>query len=161
MQSALHRLLAKGFAAVHPRVRILVISRNDPPAEMAGLTAKRRLRIIHADELRFNRLETKQFLAVLSGRQADDRTLNAVYHQTQGWAAGIVLLAGNRLNSAIGTANATTTLPLELFNYFAVELFNRQSTDIRNVLLKTAHLPPDDGRKCRCTGRDTPHRTDS
>ena len=140
-QSALHGLLAKGFAAVPPQVRILVISRNDPPPEMAGLKARRRLGIIHAEELRFNRSETKQFLAVLSGQQTDDQALDAVYQQTQGWAAGIVLLAGNRLNRPLDAVNATTPLPLGLFNYFAIELFNRQSTDIRNVLLKTAHLP--------------------
>jgi LuxR family transcriptional regulator, maltose regulon positive regulatory protein len=140
-QSTLHRLLAKGFTAVHPRVRILVISRNDPPPEMAGLNARRRLGIIHADELRFNRSETKQFLAILSGQQADDRTLDAVYNQTQGWAAGIVLLSDNTKNKSIYDANATTILPICLFNYFGVELFNRQSADIRNVLLKTAHLP--------------------
>ncbi|WP_319522574.1 BTAD domain-containing putative transcriptional regulator [uncultured Desulfosarcina sp.] len=140
-QSTLHRLLAKGFAAVHPRVRILVISRNDPPPEMAGLRARRRLGIIHADELRFNRSETEQFLAVLAGQQTDDRTLDAVYNQTQGWAAGIVLLSGNLKNKTIDSVNATTILPICLFNYFAVELFNRQTADIRHVLLKTAHLP--------------------
>ncbi|WP_054700772.1 hypothetical protein [Desulfosarcina cetonica] len=140
-QSTMHRFLAKGFSAVHPQVRILVISRNDPPPEMAGLKAKRQLCIIHADELRFDRAETKQLLAILSGRPVDDRTLGAVYNQTQGWAVGIVLLAGNRGAEAVDAAKSSPVLPLGVFNYFAVELFHRQSADIQHVLLKTAHLP--------------------
>ena len=140
-QSPLHALLGKGFAAAQPQVRILVISRSDPPPEMAGLKARRRLRVIHADELRFNRSETKQFATLLSGRVMDERTLNTLHAHVQGWAAGIVLLAGNRRQVTEASFKQSSTLPAGLFNYFAVELFNRQPADIQLFFLKTAHLP--------------------
>ena len=140
-QSPLHTLLKKGFAAVQPQVRILVISRSDPPPEMAVLKAKRRLSVIHAEELRFNRSETKQFVTLLSGRVMDEQTLGALHTRTQGWAAGIVLLAGDRHPVTAASFEQTSALPTGLFNYFAVELFNRQPADIQQFFLKTAHLP--------------------
>ena len=139
--SPVHTLLAKGFDAIQPQIRALVISRSDPPPEMAASLAKRRLHVMHADEMRFNRKETKQFISVLSGKAMDDRTLNAVHGCTQGWAAGIVLLSGNLRQEALNGFEPSSALPTDLFNYFAVELFNRQTDDIQSFLLKTAHLP--------------------
>ena len=133
--ASVHALLASGFTAFHPKVRALVLSRSDPPPAMAGLLAKRRLHVMHADELRFSREETRQFISVLSGKTMDERTLCAVHDYTQGWAAGIVLLAGDLRHDFLAA------LPVDLFNYFAVELFNQQTTDIQSFLLKTAHLP--------------------
>ena len=139
--ASIHGLLARGFTALHAQVRALVLSRSDPPPAMAGPLAKRRLQVMHADELRFDRKETRQFITVLSGKTMDERTLNAVHDYTQGWAAGIVLLAGDLRQDTLEAFKPSSALPVDLFNYFAVELFNRQKTDIQSFLLETAHLP--------------------
>src|SRR5262249_24104180 len=71
-----------------------------------------------------------------------ERTLLRLFEQSEGWAAGLTLmLEGISLVGAEDVPEAIAAETREaVFNYFAGTLFDKQPSDARQVLLRTAFL---------------------
>ena len=117
----------------------ILISRGDPPPEMARLRASRAVATLGWEDLRLTREET----AAIARRRLPDlphETLDQLYAKTQGWAAGLVLmLEQSRVSAAIADPPDLSSGQL-VFDYLAGEIFQKSDPGTQEFLLRTAYL---------------------
>lgn len=134
--SQLHDVMRAALETLPPGVRVLVISRGDPPAALARLRVNQALSVIGWDELRLTREEAGSIAA----RRRPGFTLEAVdalYARTQGWAAGLMLmLEQGKVSEPPGLSSRQL-----VFDYLAGEVFQKSDARTQQFLLHTAYLP--------------------
>ncbi len=164
-----HDLLAQHIRNMPEGLRLFIISRNHPPACFARLMANGLCSRLGWEELRFTLEETRAFLqerkTVKQGkgdnREADDARAQpeAFHHWTQGWIAGMVLMAGATGIPSAWSTRSPHTAPSDssasnpyhrldrsrntqvLFNYFASEVMTALTREMGSFLMKTALFP--------------------
>jgi ATP/maltotriose-dependent transcriptional regulator MalT/DNA-binding SARP family transcriptional activator len=139
--SALSELLSKASENVPEGLRIIFISRSDPPQSMARLQLHNRLAQIDGEDFRLTREETTQLVSNYVEGHVDPEVIDTLHARCQGWMAGVILILnqqkGQRLLSEVVHASRNEVL----FDYFAGEIFQSESPDVQNLLLSTAFLP--------------------
>lgn len=136
LQSPLVELVKLLVSVLPPRGRLLVLSRNRPPAAFARHIALGELRLIGPAELRFTLEEARELAHALGCK--DDALIAESVHRARGWAAGIVLL----LQPGLAHRASGPLLPEQvLFDFFAAELYAQLEPQARTVLLRTAFVP--------------------
>jgi ATP/maltotriose-dependent transcriptional regulator MalT/DNA-binding SARP family transcriptional activator len=137
--SPFHGVLRDALAALPAGGNAILISRGDPPAEMARLRASRAVATLGWDELRLTRDETDA-IARQRRRGLPADALERLYARTQGWAAGLVLMLEQaKMSGAIGDAPDLSTRQL-VFDYLAGEIFQKTDGGTQELLLNTAYL---------------------
>ena len=139
--SIFHNVLNTGLSAIPEGLNVAILSRSDPPAAYAGLRAAGEMSLLTWDDIRLTADESNAIAMLKAGRDIPVEILSQLYQTTDGWAAGLVLLMESR-----GVKDFDHRLPdglaqEEIFGYFASELFNRDSQENRDFLVKTAFLP--------------------
>ncbi len=138
--SPLHEVLRMAIQELPPGGCLVLISRNDPPANLARLRANRALAFIGWDELRLTREETESIVAQRLPR-LPPASLEALYTRTEGWAAGLVLMLEQaRSGGSMAAAPAAPTRKL-VFDYLAGEIFQKSNARTQQFLIHTAYLP--------------------
>ena len=120
---------------------LVLISRTGPPPALSRPLANRAMTLLEREELRFNRSEAEELLRKSYAQAVPEQLIPQVYERTEGWAAGLVLLA---LSIARETALPRSAGELhyeKIFDYFASEIFEKISRETQVFLLKTAFLP--------------------
>jgi hypothetical protein len=150
-QADLHVVVREALAERPADAVAVVVSRSDPPAELARLRANRQLLALDWDELRLSGEEGEALAAVL--RPGPSRDAGALVARCDGWAAGLVLLldlASWQAPDAIGPRSRQA-----LFDYFMTELFDRLPARMRELLLCVCAPPWIDAPMARAlTGHD-------
>ncbi|MCB8972205.1 MAG: AAA family ATPase [Ardenticatenaceae bacterium] len=128
-----------------PDMHIVATSRYDPPLSLARLRLQGRLAEIRLDALRFNHTETQTWLNDILQLNLSPTDLARLQTHTEGWAAGLRLLALslNQLDSEAGRAYFLQHLSQSgrhLFDFLAEEILNHQPPELRRFLLVTAVL---------------------
>ncbi len=133
-----HEMIAIGLDLVPPGVKVVLISRDGPPAALARLQANDKLGQLAAEKLRFTRGESSQ---LVRGRVPglDGQGIEAIHVRAEGWAAGIILLLEQARIYGPGTA-ADPDLEM-VFDYFAGQILEPTAPATRRFLLETAFLP--------------------
>ncbi len=137
--SDFHKILACALSELPPGTRVMVLSRTEPPPEFARHRANGLIARIGWEDLRLTLDETR---LIASGPQELDPGLLQVLHErSEGWAAGLILMLEQFRQ--IGTVeHIARQESLEtVFNYFAGEIFERQSVETRDFLIRTCVLP--------------------
>ena len=116
--------------------KLIVISRERVPPAWARLLANQQLSTIEPKQLRFTRQEADDWATLCAEGSA---VSNALYEQTQGWAAGLVLLRETHC-SQLPLVNGVSNGDL-LFEYFSIEVLSQTPPESRELLLCTAFLP--------------------
>ncbi|WP_157237726.1 hypothetical protein [Desulfobacter curvatus] len=138
--SPLLMILSKAIEVLPSNVVTVIISRNNPPVEMARLKANRILYHIGADKLIFS-LNECQMLSELLDTELSCDEVNKLHGLTGGWCAGLILWL-MRLKLVPETRQlAETTIPDSVFDYFAGEVLAQIDDQTRRFLLQTALLP--------------------
>ena len=138
LESALHAVLEQAAQEMPDGASLIVISREDPPAEFARLDALDRLARIEWNDLKLT-LEEAAAIAALRF-QLDAPTLRSLYEISKGWAAGLTL-ALERMKRSGGELRQIQGEALEsVFNYFAGQIFNTAEPEVREFLMRTALL---------------------
>jgi LuxR family maltose regulon positive regulatory protein len=134
-----NEILRDALSEVRKNVRLIMISRGDPPATLARAQANGLIARLGWDELRLTPDELRSI--VLPIRDVDETTLALLQSQSGGWAVGLVLM----LEHVRARGVLRTTLPSETregtFNYFAEQVFDQLPVSTRELLLRTAFLP--------------------
>ncbi len=131
-------IVAAAAAALPPGVRLMVLSRHEPPPAFARLPANNLLTVVDDAALRFT-LDESCAIAALRGKTELDRpTLERLHLAASGWAAGLVLLLER---AALGAGAPARNEHQVLFDYFAAEIFFAFDTTTQRVLCQTALLP--------------------
>lgn len=122
-----------------PGARVLVLGRSAPPEACARLLAHGRMCVVDAATLAFSHDETGRLLAA-AGLAEPDKLCEPVLEFTQGWAAGIVLVASwlKRRPDAAARLDEMSQL---VAGYIATEVFTAFSEAERDTLLSVCALP--------------------
>lgn len=137
--SAFHGVLELALREVPEEVNVVVISREDPPAECVELVSTERLTRLDWDDLRLT-LEEARAIAALR-LDADDNTVRSLYQMSGGWAAGWTLSL-ERAKRLGPQADHLQGEALEsIFSYFSGQIFKTSAPETREFLIRTALLP--------------------
>jgi LuxR family maltose regulon positive regulatory protein len=121
-----------------PSLRLLLISRTEPPLPLARLRARAELGELHDLDLRFSLTEASRFYTEVMGLALDDTTLARIEARTEGWPAGAQLAA---LSLQAGHASELPSGDDRwIAEYLLVEVFGSRSEAQREFLLATALL---------------------
>jgi DNA-binding SARP family transcriptional activator len=138
--SPFHEIMDKGFAVARDGIRIVVISRDEPPTAFARLKASDRMNLLRSSDIRFT-LDESRDLAHGRNPKLDNECIRAMHEKTEGWAAGIILMLERGGFDGTRASSAADFDYERVFDYFAGELFTRTDKEVRDFLLKTAVLP--------------------
>jgi LuxR family maltose regulon positive regulatory protein len=124
--------------ALGPAQRLLCISRLPAPGALARALMHGQLRSIDWRDLR---LAPEDARAVAERRGFGDvPAIDALYRRADGWLAGFLLLLEGARSAAPERVPRGQQSEQVLFNYFATEIFCRESAAVRALLVSTAFL---------------------
>lgn len=139
--SQFHEVLYLGLSSLPPGISVVIISRIEPPAPYVAMEVKNKIRQIGWNELRLSLEESKKIAQREGIAASDSKMINWLREKTNGWVAGLVLLARAVRSKKIDFESLKDFPPGEIIYYFGNELFNQLDLPLQDFLLKTAFLP--------------------
>jgi DNA-binding SARP family transcriptional activator len=152
--AALFSALAEGLQALPEQVRVILVSREEPPAAFVSLSVRGELEVVDWSALRFTRGESARLIrarrragplgrAASAARRPVPGALESLYRLSGGWAAALVLLteSASQLpngSAALGDLSAEPARMRRVFDYLAAEIFERLDARTQKLLLATA-----------------------
>lgn len=137
-----HRLMEYLIAQMPPWLHLVVLTRSDPPWELARLRASGQVVELRMQQLRFSTQEAGAFLCALVGPHLADSEIAALNERTEGWIAGLkmasISLRGREDASAFVASFAGSHR--HIFDYLLEQVLDRQPPEVRTFLLKTSLL---------------------
>lgn len=118
------------------RLRLMIATRYDPPLSLPRLRVRRQVAEFHLDELRFTASEAELLFNTVLGLDVTAAQLALLIERTEGWAAGISLLAnslewiGSATDRAAFLDHVHRTNRV-VFEFLAEEVLNRQDPFVR------------------------------
>ncbi|MEP6969772.1 MAG: BTAD domain-containing putative transcriptional regulator [Betaproteobacteria bacterium] len=134
---ALHGAIAAALDEIPERARIVVISREPPPAPYARALAGQQVVIIDAVALRFRSDETGALLQLHERNWSAD----ALCQAADGWAAAMILMLASDTEPGPLEAARADDAPQRVFELFAGEVLEAMEPWQRQVLQRIAFLP--------------------
>ena len=124
------------------QLHLVIVSREDPLLPIPRLRARNKVLEIRQDDLQFTLEETIEFLTRIMGLNLTVEQASALERHTEGWIAGLQLAAlsmrGNSDHSEF--IEAFTGSSRFVLDYLIEEVFERQSPEMKDFLLKTSIL---------------------
>ncbi|HEX2911814.1 MAG TPA: LuxR C-terminal-related transcriptional regulator [Chloroflexia bacterium] len=144
-EPAIYLLLDYLLERLPPQMHLGIASRHDPPLGLARLRARGHLIEFRLEQLRFTSGEIENFLNEKLNLRLSPDNLRMLESHTEGWAAGLRILA-NSLDRLAEEPEREAFLEelyhtdRYLFDYLAEEVLNQQDAETRNFLLQTSIL---------------------
>ena len=133
-------------------LHLVLITRTDPDLPLAILRVRDELIEIDTTNLRFNQEEIEAFLRTATQADFPSSTVAKLLQKTEGWAAGLRLLAlslhnksGPEIERLIETFSGSNRY---VADYLTKEVFESQPEDIQSFLLKTCFFMRLTGSLC-------------
>jgi LuxR family maltose regulon positive regulatory protein len=139
--SMLHEVLHNGLSVVPADVSVLLISRQSPPQGFARQLANNAMGSLGWDDIRLTKAETAGIAQLHFRRKISQEVTTQLHAATDGWAAGLVLLAAYAKREPLAASDLVNRTPEEIFAYFASEVFAKAPPGIQDFLLSTSVLP--------------------
>jgi LuxR family maltose regulon positive regulatory protein len=121
-----------------PALRVVIVTRADPPLRLHRLRVRGELAEVRTDDLAFNPAETDQMFAQ-HGLVLSEPQRAALLARTEGWAAGLRLAAmsldADHVDNGIAAFSGDERTVAE---YLAEEVLERQPPEVRTFLLQTS-----------------------
>jgi LuxR family maltose regulon positive regulatory protein len=137
--SEIHEVIRNGLRVVPEGLRVFIVSRKTFPPPFVSLQAESILASLGWDDIRFTVNEVREMVDQRSKTTVSEALALRIHEETQGWATAIVLMMSQKEMSL--TAGIEPVGYSSVFNYFAVEVFERLSSRTQRLLLGTAFLP--------------------
>ncbi len=138
---------AVGFLVEHqaPELRLILITRVDPPLPLARMRGRGQVSEIRDHDLRFTEAEAAQFLNEVMALDLSAEAISTVEERTEGWIVGLhmaaISLVGRKpdgdLSAFIERFGGTDRFILD---YLLEEVLDQQSSDIQDFLIETSIL---------------------
>jgi LuxR family maltose regulon positive regulatory protein len=146
----IHRQL--DFLVEHqpPQMHLVILTREDPPLPLARLRARGQMVEIRQNDLRFLPEECADFLQRVMGLNLTADDIAALERRTEGWIAGLQLAAVSMQgrDDLSNFIEAFTGSSHYVLDYLIEEVFERQSVEAQDFLLKTSILDRLSGPLC-------------
>ncbi|MGM0643092.1 MAG: BTAD domain-containing putative transcriptional regulator [Thermodesulfobacteriota bacterium] len=137
-ESEFHHLMKACLKVIPEDIRILILSRDVPPAPLAAARAGDDLEIVDWRSIRFTRDETDEFLKLMGLEKSFEDLSRLLYEKTGGWIAGLMLMVKRSDIREIDAGSLDRFTPLEVFDYFAGEMFEKTDAGIQRFLMVSA-----------------------
>ena len=133
-----------------PNLHVVIASRSEPALGLAKLRGTGRITEISTDDLRFTGEEVGLFFRQSTGMILSEGTIQALVKRKDGWAAALQMAA---LSSGSQADPNTLLTNLKgdvhfLVEFLAEEVWDRQSEEMRQFLLKSSILDTLSGPLC-------------
>lgn len=138
IHAALEYLLEHAPARLH----LVLLTRSDPPLELARLRVAGQLAEVRLEQLRFSVQEAAAFLKKAAGVQLTEGDVSTLNTRTEGWIAGLQMAAISLRGRADASAFVAAFAGSHrfVFDYLLEQVLNRQTPEVREFLLKTSVL---------------------
>jgi len=138
----IHASVAYFIEHLPPNVKVVITTRVDPPMSLARWRVRSQLFELRAADLRFSLEEISQYLNQLKGLGLAEDELQKLEDRTEGWAAGLHLLALSLQGShdVQSSISAFTGSNRYVLDYLVEEVLNNQTEDVRQFLIHTSIL---------------------
>jgi len=141
----IHKAIEYLIEQLPMHLTLAIATRHDPPLPLARLRARRELLELRLAELRFTTEETVALLTGCLGLPLSATEVTTLHQRTEGWAAGLSLLADSLTplespEQRIRLLSHLAQTERYLFDYLAEEVLNQQDSLTRSFLLETAIL---------------------
>ncbi len=127
-----------------PPLRLVLVTRQDPPLPLPRLRVRRQVAEICEDDLRFTLDESAAFLCRALGTELDAASVTALDARTEGWIAGLQLAAlslrGRTAHRISDLVNHFSGSHRHVIDYLADEVLNQQTDELRTFLCQTSIL---------------------
>ena len=137
--AAFQEVVRDGLSIIPQGLTIILISRSAPPKTLARFNAERTMMTLTWEDIRLTHDEMAG-VAALYG-DISEETVSFMQEMTQGWTAGVILMAGNTFSRNSARLFSTKADPAEVFDYLAEEVLSKAEGTTREFLLETAFLP--------------------
>ncbi|MEW5868224.1 MAG: LuxR C-terminal-related transcriptional regulator [Chloroflexota bacterium] len=154
---AIHQQLTFLLDHLPPHMHLVILTREDPLLPVARLRAREQVLEIRQDDLRFTAGETADFLERVMGLALAPEEIAALERRTEGWIAGLQLaaLSMRGRQDLPGFIQAFTGSSRFILDYLIEEVYERQSSEIKDFLLKTSILERLSGPLCDALVEET------
>lgn len=136
----LHRALLAGLSRIPEGLSVIIMSRNGPPTNFSRLRLNQQMTILGWNELRLTEGECRKICQLSGFSTADLEHFPEVFAQIDGWAAGLQLVMNGCLANNDVTLWSYTTSLEDIFEYFAGEVYDELTDNIKDFLMKTSFL---------------------
>jgi LuxR family maltose regulon positive regulatory protein len=137
----MHDSLSFVLEHMPPYLHLILITRKDPPIPLARLRANNQICELHAQDLIFSRLEAVEFLTQTMQLRLNDLQVGQLLRRTEGWITGLQLAALSQNSSEPEKTEISGEINQDLLqNYIIEEVFNRQTPEVKDFLLRTSVL---------------------
>lgn len=136
-----HLLVRRIIAGLPSTAHLMILSRAEPPLPLGRLYVQQNVGEIRANDLQWSRDEVRRLLAGSDVALEDDQ-IDLLLARTEGWAAGLSLIA-DALARRSGAANLKAALgdsERHMMDFLDEEVFSRQPPAIQTFLMRTALL---------------------
>ncbi|HRN50634.1 MAG TPA: LuxR C-terminal-related transcriptional regulator [Anaerolineales bacterium] len=141
---AVYALLDQILEHLPEPLHIVITTRHDPPLRLAQLRLRGQLAEFRQTQLQMNSDEVAQVVRAVCGYQLPPNELAVVNERTQGWVAGIKLVALwlGQLESSerAGRVQQLAATQRLLFDYLVEEVLQQATAATRDFLLQTSLL---------------------
>ncbi|MFW6332925.1 MAG: hypothetical protein ACOC23_06450 [Thermodesulfobacteriota bacterium] len=139
-ESPLHEVICNAITQIPNGIRLYVLSREEPPSELARPRANCKLYLLGWEHLRLTPDETRGIAHKILGNHVPKQSMTDLQSKTDGWVAGLILLLRRGEFEGIKPQFLSKHTPQEIFDYFGGELFDRLHPSIRLKMLQFAFL---------------------
>ena len=131
------------LAHLPPSAQVAIITRADPPLELARMRAAGEMAEIRARELRFDLPQAAALISDVAGVELADQDLEDLVVRTEGWPAGLFLAALSvRGHPSPGAfVRRFTGNNRFIVDFLVDDVLSKQPDEIRRFLTRTSILP--------------------
>jgi len=133
--------LREGISRLSPGIVSVLVSRHDPHPSFSRERANRLLEVFGWEDLRLTPAETAGIVRIRRKGKSPPGLAKDLFEQTDGWAAGLVLLLERTDREHVKPRTIGNQMPSEIIDYIGSEIFRRLDEERQTFLLQTAFLP--------------------
>ncbi|MFL0802662.1 MAG: hypothetical protein K6L81_03020 [Agarilytica sp.] len=140
LDSGLQDAIVGAIEELPDHIQFIVLSRESPTDPFGDISANEGLSFLDWEDIQFSAEECLGLAELYhTGEYEDENEVHEIYEQTQGWVLGMVFLLQRDGSEAteVPVYGADKTV---IFDYFAGEIFEKESDDIQSLLLTTSLL---------------------
>lgn len=136
----IHKLVENIAQYLNEKIRLIIITRHDPPLPLAKWRVRSQLTEIRSEDLRFTKEETTTFFKQVMKMDLPTQEIKTLETRTEGWVAGLQLVALSlRKDKNFSSFNIQGN-QRTIADYLMAEVLNQLSAKLKRFLLQTSIL---------------------
>ncbi len=148
----IHQAIKTILEHLPPFMRLVLITREDPPFPLAKLRASKNLLEVRISKLKFSEAEAKAYFLEQLQLALNEEQLQHLFKRTEGWIAGLQMSAlymQSHQNIELSVKTITAS-HYYIMDYLLEEVLERHPPEIKSFLLATSILDSFSDDLCDC-----------